>query len=358
MRWTIGLSSPVTLTVAVALSLALAVVSYCLLESPIRTDSSLRRVSPPIKIGVGVAIAWAALMGISKAFDHQSSLSLSVTRDRQVWEPSAWTPSPPLSKQLGSGKGPRQTFAGRKIFVTGNSHAGAYAGVLSRMQFATGLNYSIFFNIRCSMGSMTPLRQIAGCAAVEDQFLEQLKREAKPGDLVFFASLRTPRFRDQWTELESDSSVLAATKTPLAIEQRRLGRLETEVLIERIKAMGLRVMIDLPKPIFKTPAFRCADWFNRSNPVCAAGFENDQRLLLELREPIVSEIREIQNRHPDLIIWDPFFRLCPSSPCHLFSNGKPLFFDGDHLSGYGNAVLYHDFLKALGKVWPEALQAQ
>jgi peptidoglycan/LPS O-acetylase OafA/YrhL len=358
MRWTVGLQSPVTLAAAVVLSLALAMASYYMLESPIRTNPFLRHAPSLIKIGIGVSVALASLKGITSAFAHQASLSLSVTRDRQVWEPSAWTPPPPIAAQLKSSKVPRQTLAGRKIFVVGNSHSGAYSGVLSRVRYATGLDYSIIQDIKCPIGlMMNPIRQIEGCAAVQDQFLVQLKKEARPGDLVFFASLRTPRFRDQWTDLVSDASLLNAIMNPSAAEQRRQGRLETDGLIENIKGLGLRVMIDLPKPLFKTPAFRCSDWFNQSNPICVAGFQTDPKILLKLRAPIVAEIRSMRVRHPDLVIWDPFSSLCSSSPCQSFADGKPLFFDGDHLSGYGNAVLYPDFLRALGHVWPEALHA-
>jgi SGNH domain (fused to AT3 domains) len=39
--------------------------------------------------------------------------------------------------------------------------------------------------------------------------------------------------------------------------------------------------------------------------------------------------------------------LCSASSCNAFENGKPLFYDGDHLSGYGNDVLYPVFRREL-----------
>ncbi|MCB1920872.1 MAG: hypothetical protein KDJ28_12955, partial [Candidatus Competibacteraceae bacterium] len=37
--------------------------------------------------------------------------------------------------------------------------------------------------------------------------------------------------------------------------------------------------------------------------------------------------------------------LCPGETCKTSIDGKPLFFDGDHISGYGNMFLYDDFKK-------------
>ncbi|WP_411875877.1 acyltransferase family protein [Vulcanococcus limneticus] len=358
MRWTVGLRSAVTLATAVGLSLGLALASYYWLESPIRTSAFLRRAPNLSKIGMGMAAAWASLLGTTSAFAHQASLTLSVTRDRQVWAPSAaWSPPPPRTAQPGSSEVPRQILKGRRIFVAGNSHAGAYEGMLSRVRHSTGLDYSVSMDIKCPVGRVrVPLRNLEGCTAAQDTFLAHLKKEARPGDLVFFASLRVPRFRDQWTKLESEASLLKDVTSPSAAEYRRQGRLETEELIDRIKAMGLHVLIDLPKPWFKTPPFRCSDWFNRSHPICAAGFQTDPKVLQKLRAPIVAEILAMRVRHPDLVIWDPFPRLCPSSPCQAFADGKPLFFDGDHLSGFGNETLYTDFLGVLANVWPESLR--
>ena len=35
--------------------------------------------------------------------------------------------------------------------------------------------------------------------------------------------------------------------------------------------------------------------------------------------------------------------LCPDQECKAFRDGKPLFLDGDHLSGDGNLLLLKDF---------------
>jgi hypothetical protein len=37
--------------------------------------------------------------------------------------------------------------------------------------------------------------------------------------------------------------------------------------------------------------------------------------------------------------------LCPHTNCSAYLEGRPLYFDGDHLSGHGNRLLYPAFLR-------------
>jgi hypothetical protein len=57
-------------------------------------------------------------------------------------------------------------------------------------------------------------------------------------------------------------------------------------------------------------------------------------------------------------VWDPLPVLCPQTSCEVFRQGRPLFFDADHLSGYGNRLLYASFVETLKKVWPELDQSE
>jgi lysophospholipase L1-like esterase len=43
-------------------------------------------------------------------------------------------------------------------------------------------------------------------------------------------------------------------------------------------------------------------------------------------------------------VWDPLPVLCGQTSCDAFRDGRPLFFDGDHLSADGNRALYPSFL--------------
>lgn len=348
MRWTVGLGSGALLLLAVLLSFTLACISYNVIENPARHSGVVKGFSNRLKIGAGL-IAIATSMGASNVlFSQRSQLSLSVTRQRHDWYP--------LPESSGATAGPIEArpLQGRTIFVVGNSHAGAYAALLEKASRELGLRPLISNQGLCAMGLLIePVREGKGCREVEQAFLSQLKQEAKPGDLVFLASLRVPRFTDQWTTSLTEAELLQNLHSPRAKQLRRLGGAETEALIATIRAMGLQVMVDLPKPIFQAVAFRCSDWFNRGNPACAPGFSVKRAFLEELRQPVLEQIQHLQQATPELVVWDPLPVLCPQRSCEAFRQGRPLFFDADHLSGYGNRLLYPSFVETLKKIWPE-----
>ena len=116
--------------------------------------------------------------------------------------------------------------------------------------------------------------------------------------------------------------------------------------------LGLQVLIDTPKPVLPSPTFRCSDWFNKINPVCENGSTSSRSFQHELHRPVMQILIELGNRFTNVTLWDPFPSLCPGQTCSAFGpHGKPLFFDGDHLSGHGADLLYPEFLEVLAGIW-------
>jgi hypothetical protein len=104
--------------------------------------------------------------------------------------------------------------------------------------------------------------------------------------------------------------------------------------------------------VFKAPANRCSDSFNRSNPICAPGLTVPRAQLQALRTGQMVQLAQLQQDYPMLTVWDPFPLLCPGDTCSAFDEeGLPLYFDADHLSGHGNRVLADDFIELLLQVW-------
>jgi hypothetical protein len=69
-----------------------------------------------------------------------------------------------------------------------------------------------------------------------------------------------------------------------------------------------------------------------------------REFLERLRAPVLESYLRIEAAVPGVTVWDPFPTLCPPGPtCDAIRDGRPLFFDGDHLSGYANRVLAPDF---------------
>jgi hypothetical protein len=90
--------------------------------------------------------------------------------------------------------------------------------------------------------------------------------------------------------------------------------------------------------------YRCADWFNRENPICAQGMSVPHSLLDKLRAPVLSSYKQMEAAVPGLSVWDPMEILCPDTECHAYRGDKPLLFDGDHLSYFSNMLLLPSFI--------------
>lgn len=130
---------------------------------------------------------------------------------------------------------------------------------------------------------------------------------------------------------------------------------EAAHVLSALTLRGAHVILEAPTPIFRTPPFRCSvrcsDWFNAGNEVCADGFEMGREELQNLRRPVVESMETLTARIPDTSIWDPFPILCPDEICRPFRGNKPLFFDGDHVSGFANHVLYDYFFSHMTQLF-------
>ena len=66
-------------------------------------------------------------------------------------------------------------------------------------------------------------------------------------------------------------------------EERRVAVEEGTKLISQIKGLVVHVVIEAPKPLFRTPPFRVADRFNRMNPIGRGGLTMGREFLLRQR---------------------------------------------------------------------------
>lgn len=350
LRWTAGLDTAPTRLVAVALTFALAALSYRFVEQPFRRSARLRRWPRVAVVALGLG-ALAASAGLARAaFALSGVLSLSVTRDAQVWSPYSrppadgacragmtthWEDGVETVELSPTGCGP---LAARHLYVAGDSHAGAYTRLLRRLAQAKALPVTITASPGCAfMDLLTPAAELDGdCPAKNKAMREALVSRVHPGDVVFLPSLRLRRYRDQMGGALGDGAT-AVSQTAVA---------EAQALIAALTARGARVILEAPKPVFKSPPFRCADWFDRGNPICAAGFSEDRAAFERRRAPVLAAEREIATR-PGVTIWDPAAVLCGPARCDAWRDGKPLDFDTDHLSGFADDLLLPSFSRQL-----------
>jgi peptidoglycan/LPS O-acetylase OafA/YrhL len=329
LRWTIGLDTAAGTAAAVGLAAAASMASYHLVEMPVRRSTWVRagRRGTVLVAGLGT-VALGAWIGAT-LFAHQDTLSLSVTRDVETWYPNAY---PKPNANYGA-------LSGTTMFVVGDSHAVAYATMLRRLQDVDGLTVRTIDKAGCAVA---PLLHpgIERCAAFVESALAEVEAAARPGDIVFLPGLRVPRLVD----LPGDDARILAVVDHRASPAPWLAALEeADRIVTRLEARSLRVIFEAQKPVFKALPYRCADWFNAMNPACAPGFSIERAFIEAYRLPITESLEALARRHPAMGVWDPLPALCPGRRCSAFDEGRPLYFDSDHLSAHGNQVAYRSF---------------
>jgi peptidoglycan/LPS O-acetylase OafA/YrhL len=342
-RWTTGLDSVLETALALGLSFAAAEASYRWVEEPIRRPRFApglrsRRVIAGGLSAIGVCWGVAALLFVARP-----ALTLSVTGDTRTWYVRAYSPAAvPASA-------PRFDFAGRRLLVAGDSHAFAYGTTFQMLREATGLEVVQLDTGGCAvLDLLSPIPD--GCREPVARALQEIARRARPGDVVFLPARRTLRLGDQWagtpeSELGED---LARVARP---DHRRGVDAEAADVVAGLSSRGVTILFDAPKPVFPAPAFRCSDWFNRSNPVCVPGLAIRRGDLDPLQDAARVSLERLRRSFATVEVWDVTPTLCPEDPCSAIQAGLPVFFDGDHLTAHGNRLLYVDLAHVLEAAW-------
>ncbi len=358
-RWTVGLETPLQRIIAVALAFALAMASYRWVETPVRHAAFMRRMPQRAVIACGLLIILAGWSGARYIDQKQPQLSLSsISQVPDDWYPrgsSSFKDFPgciadpeyrvvngaTLMLYTPHGCVQPRPLQERVLYVIGDSHAMAYEGLFKQYAIEQSIRVHAYVKSGCAFISLQPWNNDAACRQFARDVLSDLAT-LKAGDILFLPSLRLPRFADQWAFLGMEQAY-DGMFGPQADAGRRQVVEETVLMLREFTERGVQVVFEAPKPLFKAPPFRCADWFNRDNPICAQGLEISRQQLQEYRQPVLTAFAEIQRQLPNVGIWDPFPVLCPAEPCSAWHDARPLFLDADHISGYGNSRLLADF---------------
>lgn len=343
LRWTSGLELLVVQLLYPVIVFALAAGSYHWVETPIRSGRLvvLRRAwATPVMGLAAVSLFGGAAFWIANNPDR---LSLSQTRDSYNWYAYKHFPREPINKIEDP------ALEGRQLFVIGDSHTAAYRTLLKIVSLRLGINIVEYEQGGCAVANLMAADP-ASCAARREAELKAIESQARPGDIVFLASLRMPELQGlDWTRSENEVLNDALSNV---IAQHEAARASAEAVLTRLQTMKVQVLIDAPKPIFKSAASRCSDWFNAMNPVCAQGLTMPRDQLERLRAPQMQLLALLTREYPNLTVWDPFAILCPGPACSAYdANGLPLFFDSNHLSGHGNRVLEPSFTQTVLSMW-------
>jgi peptidoglycan/LPS O-acetylase OafA/YrhL len=352
-RWTLGLTEWWTRVTALLLAFGAATLSFHFVEAASRQNKRVNAVVPWRVVITGLtAIAFSCVVvALSFKYAAPLGLKLTVTADNYDWGAHAYQPDLLKVKSI------ETQDVGKKLFVIGDSHADAYSGMATLAATSLGAETVIFAAPGCPLWSLLhPQRNTPACLTVAQSALELINHQASSGDVVFLASLRVHRLGDQNASFDR-AQVLALASNPAEIAERELALDQAAAFVDTLNAKGLHILMDAPTPVFAAPAFRCSDWFNRRNAICAPGFTISRDLLMKLREPTMQSLKVLQQSH-GVYLWDPFPVLCDGTICSAFDGDKPKFSDGDHLSGYGNRLLVPSFVHQLKEIWgPRAERA-
>ncbi len=350
-RWTVGFQSPTHKALALVVSFACAALSFYLVERPLRRAAFLQKPSRAIPVALAAIVAGSFIA--RPILSQNSSLALSiVNKQREDWYPNLFA-IPRTSEgcaierkvnalKLGTRVDVARTGCARPasaqtLHVIGDSHALAYTAMFDEFALDTGVKVARYDIPGCSFLQLAPLS--AKCQPIVEAAVADLAARVKPHDVVFMPGLRVARFRDQWQEKEQATEpYFLRARTEAAAVWR-----DAEALIAPFAKTDVRLVFELPKPIFKTPLFRCADWFNRLNPSCVDGVEMDRAFLESYRSPVTAFAERLHARFAGLSIWDSLPYLCGEKACSMWHEGKPLYYDGDHVSAYANKLLYRPF---------------
>lgn len=332
MRWTVGLDDPVWRVCALATTALLAMGSYHGLERPVRQWWQRRPSTPARTLGVGwLAVGGAAAMALGLVLARPV---LGISRPMQ--EAPLWY-SDQAAKPVAIPLASISSLAGRRLWVIGDSHAGAYQPMFAQLRAQDGMVVNVMWQPGCSVAKLSSLS--SGCEQFMDNAFTRLAREARPGDMLFLPGLRTPRIANQ-DHAQGYSDVLASELSAQQHASRQISFKTATQQLNSAAALGLLIVVEAPKPTLPAPLFRCSDWFNRTNPVCKGGTGIARHKLDLLFAPTRQLLAQLTADTPLTSLWDPFSVLCPGAVCQGFANnGKPLYFDADHISPYGGNLL-------------------
>lgn len=350
-RWTTGLETVVEMVSASLLTVICGWISWRYIETTFLRANWIRSV-PKTKLflcSLALVMVIAGICGL--VLKNHSRFTLSVTGDRAAWY-ADFRPSMPmeieeistefndiLAKRILPREAPSSSSP--RLYLVGDSHASAYWPVFAKFAEERNLEATVLAKGGCSLAGFRIPRSSfkPDCVDFAEWIEGYLVDRIRPGDIVLIGSIKSARFQ-RATGMQDFSRPDLSSMTDSAIRMRDAAVVDLAHFVEILEKAGARVVIDGLKPNFPSNAYRCSDWFNRANPACLQGLSVPRKFLLNRARPQLEALFEFTARHPSVSVWNIFEELCSGQTCQAVADSAPLFFDGDHLSGHGNAVLF------------------
>jgi peptidoglycan/LPS O-acetylase OafA/YrhL len=364
-RWTVGMESIAAKIAAVALTFALSIASYYFIERPPRRSPRMRSVPRIAVIAAGVLVLAGSAWASRQIAAQSARWSLStVSRNLDDWYPTRIGETTQLDCTLRARNEVLDTSTVSiwygdackspplrmpHVFVLGDSHAVSYTAMLTRFAMDTGAEVRAYAIGGCPFLSLQLSREAGSCPRHAKSAVADILVRARAGDILFLPSLRLNRFSDQNVRRDEAIAWQATIGAP-AVAGREVAVAQAIEALKPFERIGMRIVFDAPKPIFRAPPFRCSDWFNANNAICIDGLSMDRAELERYRAPTLEAMARIAAKVRGVSVWDTFPILCPGATCEASVDGHPLFYDGDHISGYANRMLLPYFEKEIARL--------
>jgi peptidoglycan/LPS O-acetylase OafA/YrhL len=339
MRWTIGIETPATKVLALALTLLASWLSYKFIETPPRTSSWVKSKPDLVVIVAGLLAGLLCFQTVTSvtawAVKHNKKASVPWFRDARAIEGVLNT----ISKT--------SVGRGHKVLFVGDSHAGHYSYIAKWTALKT---HSSFLMVRQYGCGFVNLMHAAPPTCPSDQdMVARIKAATKPGDIVVLSSFSVPRIAQLWGPLDK-KSLLSGLYSQRSKADRADVLASSTTVVRTLQKLGLHVVLAAPTPVFEAPPDRCHRWFNQRNPVCLPGFKTDRAYQVKLRAPVMKSYVALSQK-TGATLWDPFPLLCPTDPCRSEVNLRFRYIDQHHLSANGNLVVFKSFLGLAKRLW-------
>lgn len=329
-----GLSDSVFLYLP--LMLVLAVVSFYLVEKPLRHRKWSSKKGGEVFIGVTCGLTIALFLnGAGEAY--------SKTKNKEVFEkfPPSFLPlltdglpfnptcvvdsiKRPLTSTKFGDCTEQSRVAGQPIlWVMGDSHAGHLQGLLYDLYNKVGTGVHLIE----TPGNPFPVTRKDGYKPRETLF-QNAYSELKPGDLFLIPRLYFNRGK-------AEQSLQADVANWLS---------KIPALANTLDQKGVKLILIGPTPLFQNMTdIRECSLDNRE--ICS----EERNSLLKGNDLIVPLLTELTEQHDNIFLYSPFPVLCPDNQDRCYSDDGQVYLyrDKDHLNTFGAQQLTRSFVKFL-----------
>lgn len=365
-RWTLGVNALTILPLLVAIAL-LAALSF-IVEKRFRYGRSIHGIARPLAIyplatlvtggfvfGISHALADTIYLGRSEIGPENFSVIRSIRGTSIATYRCFLEPNAPLAASHWDLRCLARPHANSPtLFLEGDSLSHSMVPTLDHL-LSAGFNVSFFARGGCVMPHMEPwpdnrqlLPRYKLCKSHSAQREDSVLRRIHPGDQLILVNANAyvmgPRAEASY---QKEVSELAGK-----LERKQAGL----ILFSPLPIYPERSRIQFPLSL----CFR--EWFR---PDRAIPYEcNEISISRDLALQNASALRrlqlELEGKHSNLHVFDPFPLLCPPGQdrCSTHRNGNMLYADGIHLTHAGALAIYpafRDALKAYG-VYPRKEQ--